>query len=46
VKWNADPRDISTPDAMVERERAIAQIARTVYDFFLFQQPTAQRETQ
>jgi beta-lactamase class A len=30
----------------VERERAIAQIARTVYDFFLFQQPTAQRETQ
>jgi hypothetical protein len=46
VKWNADPRDISTPDAMVERERAIAQIARTVYDFFLFLQPAAQRDTQ
>jgi beta-lactamase class A len=28
----------------VERERAIAQIARSVYDFFLFQQPTANRE--
>src|SRR5262245_30221736 len=28
----------------VERERAIAQIARTVYDFFLFQQPTANGE--
>ena len=30
----------------VERERAIAQITRSVYDFFLFQQLTAQRETQ
>jgi len=29
----------------VERERAIAQIARAVYDFFLFQQPTANGET-
>src|SRR5262245_36974383 len=29
----------------VERERAIAQIARAVYDFFLFQQPTAHGET-
>ena len=29
----------------VERERAIAQIARTVYDFFLFQQSTAHGES-
>jgi beta-lactamase class A len=29
----------------VERERAIAQIARAVFDFFLFQDPTAYKET-